>query len=208
MVKYLYHYSENPRKQLMTVRAQGVEVGAYEKYDEWNKVTHAAGSYVDHISVFFMRIPLTTIHTHYPKDHKSWFKGNVMHEHLVLLEKLPDMPYQFTETLMHKRLLATFPVHDYTEEQLIAFKRRLYAAQRKAGEIGITHKGLVKKLNELEHTVYAAYAQLKNIPAWDDNEYKYAAHIPHLLLYPPLGIIKPSIVRKITIGKANSYKDW
>ena len=73
-------------------------------------------------------------------------------------------------------------------------------------EINETNKYIGKSNKDLEAigerfvgTTTEFFKQIKNRPNYDEIKYKYAATVPHVMLYPHLGQIKPEKISKVKV---------
>ena len=190
----LYHYSTQRFDVLKTKRKQGIltkqEIKSAERLAENQS---SVGAYCDHISFFFERLPLDIQGSVYGKDHPVWFPGNKLFEYELPLVGLPDFDYEVVETPKKTEL--------YYDESLTipVYKEKLRLLNQKEGYRGNGHKELIKALRPLEGLTRECVAKANSYPNWDEIKYKYAANVPHVMIYPVGGIIHFHKVQKVVL---------
>lgn len=213
----LYHYSKAALKVLKTRRAQGTLSSA-----EISEAEHDAneyqfvGAYVDHLSFFFDPIPaalLTRLFDHHP----VWFKGNELIEHVVETESLDRIiPYRVAESPACLKLLDE--TVDYEEEGwLEKYFSSIRKIQIQNKERGTHRSDLEKQIQHFKNTTAKYYELAKQRKDWESNKQKYAAAVPHLMIYPTSGqiaVISRNIVvmghdeRQALPDSAPLYAKW
>lgn len=190
----LYHYAAQRFDVLKTRREQGV----LTKQQIAEAETHAKaydriGAYCDHISFFFERVPLDIQGGVYGKDHPVWFPGNKLFEYELPLVGLPDFSYEVVETPKKTEL--------YYDESLTipAYKNKLRLLNQKEGYQGSGYKELIKALRPLEGSTRECIAKANSYPNWDEIKDKYAANVPHVMIYPKGGKIYFAKVREVVV---------
>lgn len=197
----VYHYSFNQYPTLKTLEIQGLQQDTYADYTAYAKQVGDVGAYHQHISVFLEPVP-DDIHTFYPLDHPVWAQNTELYQHKIVLSSAFPGKYKFTETPMHQKAARELPTH-YSDADLLKFKQQLYRKQRVSNEIGDSYGKCRQKAIQLLGNVGLRkwYEALAHSPNRYESQYKYAANIPHLMLYPEDGEIPVQSSVKVVIGK-------
>lgn len=193
----LYHYSVEPYPALMTRRALGLSTPTGVRVSK---------DYLDHISFFTGPIPSKLMPLIFNEGvHPFWQAGKVLYEHIIHTDQLPDaIRYRIVESVRKTELLDKFSEeHDWTSHNPAVFAKwnALYEAKQKQwGETGNTKKGLLKAIDVVGEGIGYYFLAAKQRPDFKDGYEKYAANVPHLMLYPPIGVIGVRGVNKVTLG--------
>lgn len=199
----LYHYSSVLYPELLTrTRSRNLsqeeqKVGL-ERAKKWNQ----PGSYNDHISFFFDPIPLEVIGKLFGPWHHTWFDGNKLFEYVVDTKDLADnVLYDVVESPQLVKML------DETEWQdndifVKAFFQKERAMKLKEGLLGNSRAGLDKQIKHFMGGTEAAYRAARQRPDAEENKDKYAAAVPHLMLYPATGSVSIESTNTVVIGRS------
>jgi hypothetical protein len=161
--------------------------------------------YSEHISFFFEPIPATLLPTIFPKDHPAWAKGNTLYEHIVDLSTLPVVfDYDVVESTKFLALFDRFSIeNNWVDDNPDLLKKWMILEDqmlRKWGERGNQLSVLKTKVAENQGIIAAKYIALSKRDDFEYNRYKYAACVPHLMSYPPKGIVIPQAINRIIMG--------
>lgn len=192
----LYHYSDTHYDVLLTRRMTG------QAAPEGVKVSD---DYLDHISFFFDPIPSKILPEVFSKGHPFWYTGHRIYEHIIDVNELEDgIRFHVVESLMKTKLLDEFSEeHNWVDDDPILLRKweNLIAGETlKAGEAGRSRTRLkiqISKNTGITASCFIAASQR------DDFHYgynKYAANVPHLMLYPEGGKIIVREVNELKIG--------
>ena len=200
----LYHYSIECYDRLLTRTQQGIVLSEAEQQraEREMKRYFQTGLYNDSISFFFEPVPLDILGALYGKDHPVWKPGQSLFEYMVPIDSLPKGPYRFAETPVCQQYLydeaySKLPDHVWFEER--------YLAQKKLGEVGTDHRVLKQKAYSYQGKTRDFFIRATQRPEFDDYRLKYAANVPHLMLYPEGGIVDYATVQKVRVGHAPVY---
>jgi len=202
---YLYHYSKEKYTELLTLQKQ-VEKRIITKLPESviHRNEHIAKYqdpehlYSNHISFLFDPLPLDVISkANYPKNHI--YKSKKLYEYIIDIRKLEkNIIFAVKETPFNNFLV------DLYRDGFPEFFEYLYFKIRESANYILKDKG--KGLSSLESIIARYRNQTRNgfinlINSKDFEEYKtyYAPKIPHIMLYPSNGIIKPIKVNVLNI---------
>ena len=186
----LYHYSVTKFDNLTTAEYRGSKVT-----EDMIKMKrpYTPGFYNQHISFFFDPVPFQLLGKLYGKDHKAWYPGSKLFQYIVDSEKIGDFAYHIVETPE-----AIEMVFDDTIEPA-EFHRRF-------SEIAEAKKYIGKGNIELEHgsrkfigKTREYFTKASKMEQFDSFKEKYAACVPHVMLYPKTGIVKYEEVSNIVI---------
>ena len=200
----LYHYSAEPHWQLMTRRKLGIPKEEIVKAEAHAKKLGLEGAYVDHISFFFDPIPTKLLPQIYGDQHRAWAKGTRLYEHTVDVSTLDSqILYRVVESAACTKLAYGFPwpAHDDLET-LLRFLAMTDKLQRKNGELGIDRKELERQILVHKGHTTANFILASERTDFNDGREKYAANVPHLMIYPTSGEIKVDTISAITMGSS------
>ena len=199
----LYHYSKDKYEILMNKIKQGkfTEKELKEQI-EYTKETNSPGTYLEHISFFFDPAPLHLLGLIFGKGHHTWFDGNKLYEYIIDVDSLGDIPYNVVETPLCLKLLDNTEWVD-TYEFFIKYQKNKYKLQRANGEIGNTLDKLKHQITLFQGKTSQYYLAAKQRLDAKDNFDKYAACVPHVMLYPNNGTIAIESINKVTVGNNN-----
>lgn len=190
----LYHYAKDKFDILKTKERQGPisekeHREAIERQKDRGNV--APGYYYQHISFFFEPIPFG-ISKYYPKDHNVWKSGNTVIEHVVDVSLIKKFDFMIVETPEITKAYHDTTVSDaqYKEIYIEVIKTKYIG--RGASSLYLTASPFIGKLEK-----YMKEAKVSNdgTPA----AYKYAAGVPHVMLYPSTGFVEVESTRKIVL---------
>lgn len=187
---HVYHYATQQYDVLKTKKAQGVPTDTSSVGIVLNGKRF---DYTDHISFFVEPIPLEVMGRVYGKDHHVWHPGSELHEHKVDMAKVKSFMYHFVETPEKIAMLFDDNIDD--EE----YYKRLEKVNAEKGYVG-------SGLSEFSHPYKQFQGQTKrhilradSFPRWQENRLKYAACVPHVMVYPKGGLIPVESSRKVTV---------
>jgi hypothetical protein len=203
----LYHYSKEPYTELLTKRASGVA----SDQDILKAVTSSklrglhGHLYVDHISFFLDPIPSIVVGNIF-HGHSFWVKGNTIYEHVIDVDKLEkNIEYEFVESEQRIELLDQFAEQEnWTSDDPAIYKKWLTTElthKYRWKEIGESREFLKTKIKELRGHLGVQFMKARERDDYKDNAQKYAAFVPHVMLYPSSGAIKVEETLIVTIGK-------
>ena len=200
----LYHYA----KDLYPILKNRIKSGAADDKEikeqmAWNKETEGPGIYNAHISFFIDPLPLALLSKIFGEGHHTWFNGNELYEYTVDVDSLDkDIVYDLVESPMAVKTLDETDWVD-TDEFLIAYKKKLYNLKRSAGETGNTLSGLKSQLSKYKGKTKDFYIAASERNDFKENFNKYAANVPHVMLYPESGTVKIESVNAVKVGSDN-----
>lgn len=205
---YIYHYSSEPRFSIKTKRASGAAVPEEIAKSEANAKRHSfIGAYVDHISFFCDPIPSTKLPAIYGEDHQAWRNGNVLYEHLVDVSTL-EKNIAFTLVESHREW---DEFHRFAKkngwtgddpELLAKWYKHIKDKRKTWGEEGKDLKLLEKQVRAHSGRLLNDFVDASMREDFEEGRMKYAANVPHLMLYPKDGVIVPEKISKVVMGSA------
>lgn len=197
-----YHYSTQKHSTLKTLLKQGKVKLDEKKKEEEIALKHKTlfgifrpGYYYEHISFFIDPIP-ENIASYFPKGHDVWFKGNNLYQHVIEID-INSSPFYYEVVEFPERINLYYD--DTVDDKL--FFSKVGKMLKNEGYIGKGYIELNKVLHEknLLNKTSEYYQLLPNRPNYDKICNKYAATVPHLMLYPLLGYFKVKEVELITL---------
>lgn len=202
----LYHYSKELYPELLTKAQSGSMTPIQIKLarQESRRKGYLDWPYCDHISFFFEPIPSQLLGELF-KGHPVWFKGNNLYEYLIDVSKLPlEIPYHVVESVKKTALYDKFSLEkNWVEDDPELLEEWQILEDEKArewGEKGNRRDALIKQIVANQGIIEEAYRTAVQREDFVYNKTKYAANVPHLMLYPPTGRVTPLKIRALTIG--------
>ena len=197
----LYHYSKEKHSLLKTLDKQGKVTKDERRKEEELYVKKCKtykylipGYYYEHISFFFERPPIETMSSFFGEGHGFWYKGNPLYEHIIDSSKIGTFYYELVESPEKTKIYYndTLTDNDYFKELAKLTNENMY--------VGKNNNNLELVCERLKGTTLEYLELLKTRPNFEEIRFKYAATVPHLMLYPILGQVKPINVNKVTVG--------
>ena len=182
----LYHYAKEAYPVLKTRAKQGIT-----EQPNVAGTTTPGFLYNGHISFFLEPIPTDIMAGVYGKDHRTWFPGSKLYEHVVEITRSTVFRYRFVETPEKTAIYVDDSITeaDYLK-RLDRINKTLLYVGNSYDEFAIPYKRLSGKLKE--HILRA-----KTLPKW--NKDQYACYVPHVMIYPVSGELEPSEINRVTI---------
>lgn len=200
---YLYHYSKERYDALKTKRLT-VTYSAEELAEiaATTKFRSKPGDYIDHISFFMGPLPAKTIGTVFRNaNHAVWVNGNELYEYVVSVHDLPDnFIFELVESPTDVKILYDTDWQYGDREWVRQYMKETSNRKLKSGEVGNDIPGLLRQMRKYHGKLEYYYQQSTLLSDWEENNQKYAASVPHLMLYPEGGIIPWRGINRITIG--------
>lgn len=166
----------------------------------FSKLTHSPGSYTDHISFFFDPIPSDIIGNLYKGLNDVWKNGNILIEHITDTRMLEsEILFSLVESPADVSSLDSIDWVD-TDEFLLEYKIKKEARKRNSGETGNGILNLENQIKKYKGSTTKAYIAASKRKDFLENITKYAASVPHLMLYPKRGFIEIEYINKVVIG--------
>lgn len=196
----LYHYSENEYNALKSMNLRALEAKDDEVIDDPNP-----RAYANHISFLFEKIPLDLAKVT-DNAFSFWKSGKQLYEHVVDTSSLPlKLPYYITETPEKTRLL--YVTQNWSQakgnpELVKKFKQQIADMEKKNGYIGESRMDFVSKARKFNHGIKKYYQEAFELALAypeDDILDKYAACVPHAMLYVANTPIQVRSVKKIEL---------
>ena len=201
----LYHYSSErydilKTKRLTTSFTDDELKGIEKETKQFNTIS----DYIDHISLLFDPIPSKLLPTIFPDDHHIWFKDSVVYEYIVDIDDIErPFAYEVAESPEDVRQIDNTDWTNDSVEFTAKYTRKQQKRKRKTGEVGTDFNTFLKQVNKYKGTTEAAYEKAPTSKDWNLNLYKYAATVPHIMIYPKNGLIKFRSINKVIIGSDN-----
>lgn len=193
----LYHYATTSYDVLKTRALSGeVTPMMIKQGQEDMAFRKMPGPYYEHISFFFEQPPIDKMSKIFGKVHPFWYPDHEIFEHVVSIDSLPAIKYLLTES---PEVTAFF--YDEKNDALSdeEYFNQVYAIRKKNKEIGSSIMSLRSVIQHLRGETVKNYLAMKDRPNFDEIKTKYAATVPHLMIYPSGGEIEVQTVNKITV---------
>lgn len=181
----LFHYSKDLFDKLLTREKQGNVIKIKQE-------SYLPGNYNQHISFFFDPIPFYLISKIYGKDHPVWFPGNKLYQYVVDSSTIGNFKYHIVETPEKTQLVLDDSIseEDYKKIYPELAKKNFY--------LGTNNSELEKGSKKFINKTREYFLEANKKPNWEQVKNKYAAYIPHVMLYPDSG--------EVTISEVNTVK--
>lgn len=190
----LYHYSKQHYSELRTLEKQRpISQEEKKKAIEIRLSSLAPGFYYEHISFFFDPVPYEALGKIFGKDHHTWFPGSQLFEYEIDVKQLGHFSYFIVETPEKTELFYNQTISD--DEYDVRIKEII----EEHHYIGQGEKAFIKASEPLIGSTRDYYLKIKSRPNWNDIKNKYAATVPHVMVYPDKGIVKYNAVKEVTI---------
>lgn len=202
----LYHYAAELYTSLKTRRASGAaSPEEIKRAEAAAKRFHDEGAYVDHISFFFDPIPSKTLANIYGPNHRAWSKGNRLFEYVIDTKALnDDILYRVVESVRKTAYLDKFSEENNWEDDnpatLAKWVAEINALQRKWGELGNSRFGLELQIAANAGKTEQAYVIASQREDFAEGRDKYAANVPHLMVYPSSGTVAITSISSLIMG--------
>jgi hypothetical protein len=197
----LYHYSKDRYSILMT-RAKSGKCTKSELAEaiRISKEYSRVGSYNDHISFFFDPIPLDTVAKIFKGKNDFWIKDNEIFEYVIDTKSLDkNILFEVVETPNDIKTLDATDWID-TDEFLIEYLAKKSEMKKHLGETGTGISNLDKQILKYSGRTDEFYNAASKRKDFEYNITKYAASVPHVMIYPKEGSIKYESVDKVIVG--------
>lgn len=161
--------------------------------------------YDDNISLFLDPIPAKLLPELFQNNHPVWRKGMVMYEHIVDTRKLPEkIGFELVESVNKTKVYDEFVEkhHWYSDDPklLKLWWKVITPLLIQWGEIGSNRTYLETAINKNRGRTTELYKKAVQRADFEENRNKYAANVPHLMMYPLSGTIEVQAINKITMG--------
>lgn len=195
----LYHYSTAQYPVLLTRRKTGQPTP---------EGVNVSDNYLDHISFFFDPIPSRIMPEVFSKGHHFWFAGNRIFEHVIEVNELEDnIRYLVVESkredeLWNRSMQRKFKKAEGKDrERLLKEWHDLIASEKiRWGESGSGRHELKKQIRKNMGSTSLSYIAASTRDDFEDGYNKYAANVPHLMIYPSEGEVPVREVFELKIG--------
>lgn len=207
----LYHYSKDKYSVLKTRRTQGILTKEeIQQADLDNKGNLGRAAYIDHISFFFDPIPLLLLPKLYKNENTSWFKGSHLVEYTVESDTLEKhIAYYVTET--PEDLKDIEKIDDKKWDSDPSYSKHYFEQKVKrkktSGEIGTSLVELNKQISLYKGRTEEFYLLASKRKDFKENIKKYAASVPHVMVYPSKGLIPYVSTRNVVMGFMDVAKE-
>ena len=199
----LYHYSDKTLDPLKTREAQGFVTSpeALKEELELKQYTAYPGLYNQQISFFIDPIP-RDLPDKFDGRHRFWKSGKTLYEHEVVVNSaispLALVKFMLVEAPWRQKFMDQTDFNN--EHDARNYHLKCAAMRVHLGEQGQGVSDLIKVIEKYKGTCNQHFGQYRDDPYYEtDILPKYAAMVPHLMLYPKDGIIPVHQIRRIKL---------
>lgn len=203
----IYHYSIKKYKSLLTVNERNnlnlIDKNEYNKLLEYQNSRGFVPSYLDHISFLIDPLPVDLIVKNFKDSNNKLYTSDSCYEYSINISSLlNNLNYwRVVENPINNFFNSYLWIDmDYPGKDILFFGTRDLLNNIFKNE-GSEFSNFVNTLKKYKGVTRDAYIKLIN--SSDFKTYKelgmYAPTVPHLMIYPKVGEIKYSSIRKIQI---------
>ncbi len=197
----LYHYSDKLFHHIKSLRAQGHLTDVQIREAEKSAKGTILPPYVDNISFFIDPLHLSKMPDYYNDSHPFYKHGKECFEYEVDTADLDDsITYHLVES-PEKTAMVYDPSIDDAE-----YYKRMDEYHRELKYIGNNVNDLDEVINKFKGTIDGYFAKVRSYPDFEKFKNKYAACVPHLMLYPKSGQVKYRSVHSVIMGTDERWK--
>lgn len=200
----LYHYNTCQFDYLQSIYGRGITSKDRKRLGDYVNNSEGLYAYVKNLSFFMEPIPLDL-----PKilhnEHEFWLSGRMLFEHVVDTKDLnPNVPYRLVESTEKTDLIFNKQDWDRAErenELVTLYKTQIAELEEELELTGIGVSKMVKvasRYKNLRKSYQDAYKLYKKHPE-DKLFSKYAACVPHLMIYTAKDKVKVESVKEIVL---------
>lgn len=186
----LYHYSKEPFSELKTVRyRKQLSKEEIENATRIMNFRQEIGLYFDHISFFFEPIPVKNMGYFFRNvKHDFWFKGNKIFEHVIDSSTIGNFKFNIVESDEITKYSNTNWPDDPTVENKLKFFKERRKIEESLKLIGSNNHELETYSAKYTGKILSYYSNAYKTND-DESMLKYAASVPHVMIYPDSGHI-------------------
>ena len=196
----LFHYSDKLFHHIKSLRAQGhltpVQIREAEKLSKGTILP----PYIDNISFFIDPLHLSAMPGYYDDKHTFYKHGKELFEYEIDTADLGELTYQLVES-PEKTAMVYDPSIDDAE-----FYAKMDEYHKSLKYIGNNVNDLDEVINRFKGTIDSYFHKVKNYPDFEKLMSKYAALVPHLMIYPKSGVVKYRQIHSIVMGDDHRWK--
>lgn len=169
-------------------------------------------SYNNHISFFFEPVPLDIVGEIFGHTHHTWAPGNKLFEHVVDSKSLKKFFYRLVESPEKTELLYDDSVDDKE------YYRKMALINEEFNYEGRSVDELEKACSHLKGTTKTYFKLLPKRRNFDEIKNKYAATVPHLMIYLEDRQITPFSIKEVFVKgekenlsirkESRGYSNW
>lgn len=171
----IYHYSagDYPTLQTLNKQKEGLPKAILPK--------DVSEEYGNHISFFFDKVPLDIVGGIFGKHHKAWFSGSELIEYTVEVASIGTFHYEIVESPEKTKLYYDDSI------SIVEYHRQLRAMNIAKGYVGGGPAEFIRAVKPLVNGTRKAYLEVPHRKNFKEIQGKYAATVPHVMLYPATG---------------------
>lgn len=195
----LYHYSKE--------RFSRLETKGYQETGHGSKgLSFTNLPYNCHISFFTEPLSLGVVSAAFNGEHAFWKPGAVLYRHEVNVKDCFPGIFKIVES----EEITNYYYDDSIDLDAAAWDEFVLKNLVKLGYIGKKEVELNRAIDKLKGATDRAYRKLPERPNYESLKGKYAATVPHVMLYPENGYVNVSSSMKVTIPKFSKeiYHKW
>ena len=196
----LFHYSDKLFHHIKSLRAQGhltpVQIREAEKLAKGTILP----PYIDNISFFIDPLHLSAMPGYYDDKHTFYKHGKELFEYEVDTADLGELTYHLVESPEKTAMLYDPSVDD------AEFYAKMDEYNKSLKYIGNNVNDLDEVINKFKGTIDGYFHKVRSYPDFEKNLTKYAACVPHLMIYPKSGVVKYRQIHSVIMGDDHRWK--
>lgn len=179
---FLYHYSTNDSfEELLTVNFRSGK--QHPVFTNKNEITKRFGDYKSHVSLFLDKVDFKGLASAFD-NHPFWCKGNTITEYSISFR---DIPEKINWEMAEVETTVSYSEYENLSDGVDKYWSALLLNKLKTGFAGESKQSMRKAILKCKTGIQ----QLQIEKAKEDPQSKrYAADVPHLMMYPLDGRIK------------------
>ena len=201
---YIYHYSKERYKDLRSLRCQNkLTKKELDDLDTQYTLGFNPDKYTKSISFFVEPIPYDIIGDLFNNKHNVWKNGNNLYEYLVDVDTLEkNILFMVAESPAKSKYYLSQDTDNMSDEEFDKYLKIVEKVMYKNKDIGIGRSQLETQIQRYQGMTRELFIAARKLPDSESTKEKYAANVPHLMLYPSGGIIQYKKINTIVIGKS------
>lgn len=200
----LYHYNTKQLDFLQSLYGRGISKEDKTRLGDLATETEGPFAYTKNLSFFMEPIPIDL-----PKilhnEHAFWSSGRVLFEHIIDTKEFPhDVPYRLVESTEKTDLIfnkQNWELAEGNPELTALYKKQLKDLEQELNLEGTGVSNLIRvasRYKGIRKNYKEAYKIYKRFPE-DRLIEKYAACVPHLMVYTAEKKIRVSLVNEVIL---------
>ena len=201
--QFIYHYSKGGGDEFNILKSMRIskviDIKEIKEFDDYAKQKGDIGSYADSLSFLLDPAPLDVIAGVFKKQHPFWYSGAELFQYKVRINDLVAMPFEMVETPSKTALIDSITDEQWQESWYPEWRKIINDLLVMMGDKGDKLKALKASIKRYQGTTRERYLMVTERADYEGLKTKYAATVPHLMVYPKNGLIKIDSVTRVRV---------